>query len=53
MSRTRGYTIVQIMVLLLLLGIVLWASVNALIGWRCRDDPAAALCKDRAAAKKQ
>lgn len=50
MKRGDGFTIIQVMVILLVVGIVLWAAAKALIDRRCSDDPAAALCASRRAA---
>ncbi|HJW56410.1 MAG TPA: hypothetical protein VJ577_14165 [Burkholderiaceae bacterium] len=49
MKRSGGFTIIQVMVILLVVGIVVWAAANALIDQRCRDDPAATLCASRRA----
>lgn len=51
MKPAGGFTIVQIMLALLAIGVVLWAVVNAAIDRRCADDPAGTLCAKRAAAR--
>lgn len=51
MKPAGGFTIVQIMLALLVVGIVLWAAVNAVIDKRCENDSAGTLCAKRATAR--
>lgn len=50
MKRSGGFTIIQVMVILLVVGIAIWAVTEALIERRCADDPAAALCANKSKA---
>lgn len=49
MRRAGGFTIVQIMVLVGVLGLVIFFASNKLIDMRCKEDPAKQMCKDRSA----
>lgn len=51
MIRAKGFTIVQLMVVLLVLGIVGWFVVDAIIEKRCEENPTKELCVGRKAAK--
>lgn len=48
MKRDGGFTIIQIMVVLFIAGIVVWAATETIIDKRCEDNPSAALCASRA-----
>jgi competence protein ComGC len=47
MKRSKGFTIVQTMIILLIAGIVAWLVVNIIIDKRCESDPAKPICVDR------
>ncbi|MDB5727751.1 MAG: hypothetical protein JWQ00_956 [Noviherbaspirillum sp.] len=49
-KASRGLTIVQLMVVLFMLGIVLWAAVNLFADYRCASGPSQGLCADRSGA---
>jgi Tfp pilus assembly protein PilW len=46
----RGLTIIQLMVVLFMLGIVLWAAANLFADYRCASDASQGLCDNRSGA---
>lgn len=50
MTACRGLTIVQLMTLLFVLGIVLWAGLNLFADHRCETQPSEDLCAKRSGA---
>jgi hypothetical protein len=51
MRQVRGFTIVQLMTVLLVLGIAGWFAVEFIIDKRCDANPSKELCADRKTAK--
>jgi prepilin-type N-terminal cleavage/methylation domain-containing protein len=51
MRQAKGFTIIQLMVVLLIAGIVASFVVDFIIDKRCEADPSRQLCADRKAAK--
>lgn len=47
--RASGLTIVQLMLIIGVIGIVATVVVDLIIDKRCKEEPAAMLCKDRPA----
>lgn len=52
MKQANGFTIVQLMAVLLVLGIVGWFAVELIIDKRCEADPSKELCVDRQITKR-
>lgn len=49
--QMKGFTIVQLMLVLLIVGIVVKVAVDLLIDKRCKSNPAIQLCANRNGAK--
>lgn len=52
MRQARGFTIVQLMTVLLVLGIVGWFAVELIIDKRCEAGASKELCADRKVVKR-
>jgi hypothetical protein len=50
LKSCRGLTIVQLMLVLFVLGIVMWAALNLFIDSRCATEPSEHLCASRSPA---
>lgn len=47
MKSAGGFTIIQTMILLLVLGIVGWAVTNVVIDMQCKEDTTKSICANR------
>jgi len=50
-TKRKGLTIIQLMVVLFIAGIVGWIVVDVIIDKRCEADPSKPMCVERKAAR--
>lgn len=51
MDQSRGFTIIQVMVLIGIIGLVLNFAISRYLDMRCKETPTEATCKSRSAKK--